>query len=52
MTTWDMRNWSNEELLDQIITRANQVSIISESNELHDMRRELLDRMAPVEGEA
>jgi len=49
MTAWDMRNWSNEELL---ITRANQVSIISESNEIHDMRRELLDRMTLVEGEA
>lgn len=40
-----MENWTDEELLDQIITKANQIRIISESNDLLDMRRELLDRL-------
>ncbi len=40
-----MENWTNEDLVDQIITKANQIQIISESNDLKDMRAELLKRL-------
>lgn len=40
-----MKNLSNEDLLDQLITRANQVSIISESNDVHELREMVLERM-------
>jgi len=43
-----MNNWTNEELLDQIITKANQISIISESNDLMDMKNELLNRFKKI----
>lgn len=43
-----MDNWSNEELLDQIIIKANQISIISKSNDLMDMRNELLNRFNKI----
>ena len=41
-----MKNWSNEDLLDQLITHANQVGIISESNEIRELREEVLHRMS------
>jgi hypothetical protein len=37
--------WSNDDLLDQLITRANQVSIISESNDIRELRQLVLGRM-------
>ncbi|MFA5380140.1 MAG: hypothetical protein WC455_30545 [Dehalococcoidia bacterium] len=41
-----MKNWSDEDLLDQLITRANQIGIISESNEVRELREEVLSRMS------
>jgi hypothetical protein len=37
--------WSNDDLLDQLITRANQASIISESNDIRELRQLVLGRM-------
>jgi len=41
-----VKNWSNEDLLDQLIVRANQVSILSESNEILELKAEVLLRMS------
>ncbi len=41
-----MKNWSNEYLIDQLIIRSNQVSIISESNDIAELREEVMSRMS------
>ena len=41
-----VKNWSNEDLLDQLITRANQVGVISESNDIRGLREVVLLRMS------
>jgi hypothetical protein len=41
-----VKKWSNEDLLDQLIIRANQVGIISKSNEVRELREEVLSRMS------
>lgn len=44
-----MNKWTNEDLVSQLITRANQVSIISESNEIAEMKSELLRRLSALD---
>ena len=41
-----VNNWRDDVLLDQLIIMANQVSILSESNEVRGLREEVLSRMS------
>jgi hypothetical protein len=41
-----VKKWSNKDLLDQLIIRANQVGILSESNEVRELCEEVLLRMS------
>ena len=41
-----MKDWTDEDVIEQLVTRSNQVLVLSESNAIKDLKQEILDRLA------